>query len=86
MHYKIGWIGLATEKSCTRYRRKYAFNLYMLHSCELSTHDCRHVCNKLSEAIAGSTDTPQILMCLSREREREKRETEGSMYSEIVHF
>jgi hypothetical protein len=84
MHYKTGWIGLATVKSCTRYRRKYSFTIYMLQSCELSTHECRHECSKLSEVIAGFTDTPHNALCVSRGRG--KRETLESMYSEIVHF
>jgi len=84
MHYKIRWIGLATDKSCTRYRLKYAFTIHMLQSCELSTHECRHVCRKLNEATTGFADTPPIVMSVSRERG--KRETEDSIYSEIVHF
>jgi hypothetical protein len=56
MRYKIGWIGLAAVKSCTRYRRKYAFTIYMLQSCAISTPLSAHVCNKLSEAIADFID------------------------------
>ena len=84
MHYKTGWIGLAIVKSFTRYRPKYALNLYMLQSCELYTPKSRHVCSKLSEETVDSADTPHIVMSVSRERG--KRESEGSMYSEIVHF
>jgi hypothetical protein len=84
MHYKIGWIGLAADKSRTSYRRKYAVTAYMLQSCELSTLQSKHVCSKLSEAVAGSTDTPPIVMSVLRERA--KRETQDSMYSEICTF
>jgi hypothetical protein len=75
---------MATDKSCTRYRRKYTFTVYMLQRCELSSCECRHICRKLSEAIAGFADPPLVVMCVSRESG--KRETESSMYSEIVHF
>jgi len=50
----------------------------------LSTHESRHVCSKLSDAIAGFTDTPPTVLSVSRGRG--KRETEDSMYSEIVHI
>ena len=84
MQYKICWIGLATDKSCTRYRRKYDFTVYMLQSCELSAPESRHVCSAVSEALAGFADTTHTVLFVSRERG--KRETEDSMYSEIVHF
>jgi len=79
MHYKIGWRRLATVKSCTRYRRKYTFTIYMFQSSELSAPDCRHVCSKLSEARADSADTPHIVMCVSREREREVKEKQRTV-------
>ena len=66
MRYKIGWIGLATDKSCTRYNRKYVFTIYILQSCEMQTAECRHVRSKLSEAIAGCADTPP-LCCVCQE-------------------
>jgi len=84
MQYKICWIGLATDKSFTRYRRKYAFTVYMLQSCELSAPESRHVCSAVSEALAGFADTPHIVLSVSRERG--KRETEESMSSEIIYF
>jgi len=56
----------------------------MLQSCELSTPQSRHVCSKLSEAIAGFGDTPHIVLSVSREKG--KGETQDSVYSEIVHF
>jgi len=74
MHYKIGWIGLATVKSCTRYRRNCAFTVYMLQSCELSTHEYRHVFSKISDAIAGFADTPPVVMCVSRDREDKEKQ------------
>ena len=80
MHYKIVWTGLATDKSCTRYRSKYAFTVYMLQSCELTTPQSRYVCSKLSEAIAGFADTPPIVMSVSRQRG--KSETQDSLYCE----
>ena len=42
------------------------------------------MCSKLSEATAGCADTPPIVLSVSRERQ--KRETKDSMYSEIVHL
>jgi len=84
MQYKICWTGLATDKSCTHYRRKYDFTVYMSQSCELSAPESRHVCSAVSEAQAGFADTPHIVLSVSRERG--KRETEDSMCSEIVHF
>ena len=79
MQYKIGWIGLATDKSCTRYSRKYALPIYMLHSCEMYTPESRHVRSKLSETVAGCADTA-TMCCLCQERE-EKEET-----SQYVHL
>jgi len=70
-------IGLATDKSCTRYHRKYDFTVYVLQICELSTPESRYECSALSEAPAGFADTPHIVLSVSRERG--KRETEDSM-------
>ena len=74
MHYKIAWIGLAADMSCTRYRQNCAFTLYMLQSCELSAHENRHVFSKISDAIAGFADTPPVVMCVSREREDKEKQ------------
>jgi len=56
----------------------------MFQSCELSTPESRHVCSKLSEETAGCTDTPPIVLSVSRERQ--KRGTQDSMNTEIVHL
>jgi len=84
MQNKICMIGLDIDKSCTRYSHKYAFTRYMLQSCELSTAESRHVCSKLSEAIAGCADAPHIVLSVSREKG--EGEEQGSMYSDTVHL
>jgi len=50
----------------------------------VSTPESRHMGSRHSEAIAGFADTPPIVLSVSRERG--KRETQDSMYSEIVHL
>ena len=82
--YKMGCLGLATDKFCTHYDWKYAFTIYILQSFDLSTPKSRRVCSKLSEAIVRCADTPSIVLSVSREGG--KRETQGSMYSQIVHL
>jgi len=70
MHYIIESIGLATEKSYTHYRCKYAFTVHMLQGYGLATPKSRHVGSKLSEAIAGFADTPPIVLSVSRKRKK----------------
>jgi len=67
MHYKIAWLGLAADKSCTRYRRKYTFTIHKLQSCELSTHESRHVLQNQWVTNRLRRPTDHCAVCVKRE-------------------